>query len=74
MAEEESKSRKKTTGIYVPTPSQQEMNVEKFNSDESAVKTGNTSGLRVGSLLRVWAEVSRINYFPSQPLDIITLG
>lgn len=33
-----------------------------------------TSGLRVGSLLRKWAEVSKINYMSSQPLDIISSG
>lgn len=32
------------------------------------------SGLRVGSLLRVWTEISRINYMSTQPLDVITSG
>ncbi|KAJ0174638.1 hypothetical protein K1T71_009746 [Dendrolimus kikuchii] len=40
----------------------------------STKSTDTFSGLRVGSLLRVWAEVSRINYMSSQPLDIITSG
>ncbi|RVE45807.1 hypothetical protein evm_009557 [Chilo suppressalis] len=30
------------------------------------------NGMRLGSLLRTWTEVSRINYMSSQPLDVIT--
>ncbi|XP_059052666.1 uncharacterized protein LOC131847195 isoform X6 [Achroia grisella] len=35
---------------------------------------GVVSRLRVGSLLRTWADVSRINYMSLEPLDIITSG
>ncbi|XP_028041535.1 uncharacterized protein LOC114251455 [Bombyx mandarina] len=34
-------------------------------------KRTRASGLRVGSLLRTWAEVSKINYLSMQPLDIL---
>lgn len=74
MGDEAPKPRKKSTSVCISVPSAQRAVDETECSDEAAAKSAKASGLRVGSLLRVWAEVSRINYFTSQPLDIITLG
>ncbi|XP_031764856.2 uncharacterized protein LOC113516207 [Galleria mellonella] len=38
------------------------------------IEFGITNTLRVGSLLRTWADISRINYMSLEPLDIITSG
>ncbi|KAG6443319.1 leucine-rich repeat and guanylate kinase domain-containing protein isoform X3 [Manduca sexta] len=41
---------------------------------QKGTSVGTYSGLRIGSILRMWAEVSRINYLSTQPLDVITSG
>ncbi|KAL0871209.1 hypothetical protein ABMA27_004981 [Loxostege sticticalis] len=42
--------------------------------DPTVSHSSRTNGLRVGSLLRTWAEVSMINYLSDHPLHVITSG
>ncbi|CAG9788721.1 unnamed protein product [Diatraea saccharalis] len=63
------------TMVSKETSTVPEKQEETKDSEESLLNVAlrlSSNGLRLGSLLRTWTEVSRINYMSSQPLDVIT--
>ncbi|GBP16763.1 Leucine-rich repeat and guanylate kinase domain-containing protein [Eumeta japonica] len=44
------------------------------NVDHNSTNADPAEGLMLGSVLRTWTQISRINYFSSQPFDIIKSG